>query len=53
LFPEIDQTVKPEEGRFVIFSSFLKHEAKRNPIIIPKYGISFNLRYYKSGDAIY
>ena len=53
LFPEIHQAVNPEEGRFVIFSSFLKHEAKRNPIIIPKYGISFNLKYYNSGDAIF
>jgi|TARA_R100001163_G_C5034934_1_gene174349 hypothetical protein len=44
-FPDIKQSIKPEEGRFVIFSSFLKHEAKRNNSDKIKYAISFNFAY--------
>tara|TARA_R110000803_G_scaffold58564_1_gene116746 strand:+ start:82 stop:606 length:525 start_codon:yes stop_codon:yes gene_type:complete len=44
-FPEINKFVKPEPGRFAIFSSFLKHKASRNLINKSKYAISFNLNY--------
>ena len=44
-FPEIEQTIKADEGVFGIFSSFLKHGCYRNHTSIPKYGLSFNLRY--------
>ena len=44
LFPEINQTVTPEEGRFVIFSSFLKHKTEKNVLKKCKYAISFNLQ---------
>tara|TARA_Y100000004_G_scaffold147264_1_gene168376 strand:- start:603 stop:1124 length:522 start_codon:yes stop_codon:yes gene_type:complete len=41
-FNEINQTVKPEPGKFVIFSPFLKHECKRSMSNETKYGLSFN-----------
>jgi hypothetical protein len=42
-FSEIKETIKPEAGGFVIFSSFLKHGCKRNiKNNNIKYGISFN-----------
>jgi hypothetical protein len=45
-FPEIKEEVKPEEGSFAIFSSFLKHGcSKRSQEEKPKYGISFNCNY--------
>jgi|TARA_R110000824_G_scaffold162744_1_gene338458 hypothetical protein len=44
-FPEINKFVKPKEGGFVLFSSFLKHGAKRNLTEESKYAISFNLHY--------
>jgi|TARA_R100001440_G_scaffold24558_1_gene39974 hypothetical protein len=44
-FPQINKTVKPQPGRFVIFSSFLKHGADRNLIWDSKYAVSFNLHY--------
>jgi hypothetical protein len=42
-FPQINQSVKPEKGKFVLFSSILNHgceESKSNSV---KYGISFNM----------
>ena len=45
IFPEINQSIKPEKGRFVIFSSFLKHYTKRNLENNNKYAIAFNLKY--------
>lgn len=44
-FPEINKFIKPEPGKFAIFSSFLKHKADRNLTNKCKYGISFNLNY--------
>tara|TARA_R100001443_G_scaffold29254_1_gene42465 strand:+ start:703 stop:1224 length:522 start_codon:yes stop_codon:yes gene_type:complete len=44
-FPEINQEVKPKEGRFVIFSGFLKHYTMRNYESKSKYAIAFNLGY--------
>jgi len=44
-FDEIGESIKPEPGRFGLFSSFLKHGCKRNESDIPKYGISFNANY--------
>ncbi len=41
-FTEINQKIKPQKGAFALFSSFLKHEAKRNLTGGVKYGISFN-----------
>ena len=41
-FPEINQEITPQKGRFVIFSSFLQHYTKRNLRDMLKYAISFN-----------
>jgi hypothetical protein len=41
-FPDINESIIPEEGRFVMFSSFLNHKAKRNVIEKAKYAIAFN-----------
>jgi hypothetical protein len=41
-FPEIKQEIVPQEGRFVLFSSFLTHYTKRNLKNLKKYAISFN-----------
>tara|TARA_R100001244_G_scaffold27297_1_gene27032 strand:- start:315 stop:851 length:537 start_codon:yes stop_codon:yes gene_type:complete len=41
-FDEIGEYVKPEPGRFTLFSSFLKHGCQHNPTNDIKYGISFN-----------
>jgi hypothetical protein len=43
-FPEIKQEITPKKGRFVVFSSFLMHQTKRNLKHQDKYAISFNLR---------
>ena len=43
-FPDIQQEITPEIGRFAVFSSFLAHYTKRNLIEKEKYGISFNFR---------
>ena len=43
-FPEINQEITPKKGRFVLFSSFLLHQTKRNLKHKSKYAISFNLR---------
>ena len=45
LFDEIKQEVKPEEGKFVLFSSFLKHKAERNLSREIKYAIAFNFAF--------
>ena len=44
-FPDINEKVIPKIGSFAVFSSFLKHSAKRNKTFKSKYGISFNLSY--------
>ena len=44
-FPEINQEITPKPGRFVIFSSFLQHQTKRNIKHKSKYAISFNFRH--------
>ena len=41
-FPDIEETLKPSIGSFVIFSSFLKHGCVRSLDIRPKYALSFN-----------
>ena len=46
-FNEIGECVKPEPGRFALFSSFLKHGCQHNPTNDIKYGISFNARHRK------
>ena len=43
-FPDIQQEITPEIGRFAVFSSFLSHHTKRNLIEKEKYAISFNFR---------
>jgi hypothetical protein len=45
IFPEINEEVKPEKGKFVIFSSFLSHYNKRNLENKNRYAIAFNLDY--------
>lgn len=42
-FPQINQSVKPEKGTFVLFSSFLQHGCEINKSSKMKYGISFNM----------
>ena len=42
-FPQINQSVKPERGKFVIFSSLLNHGCKESKSDKVKYGISFNM----------
>jgi len=42
IFPEINQKVKPEVGKFALFSSDLTHFANRNRCQDQKYGIAFN-----------
>ena len=42
-FPAIDKKVKPADGRFVLFSSFLEHGCKKNLTHNYKYGLSFNM----------
>ena len=44
-FPEIKEEVEIKKGRFVLFSSFLKHYTKRNVTNENKYGIVFNFKY--------
>ena len=41
-FPDLQQEVTPQMGRFVVFSSFLEHYTKRNIQHEEKYAISFN-----------
>ena len=45
IFPEIGEEVIPKKGSFAVFSSFLKHSAKRNKTFKSKYGLSFNLHH--------
>ena len=42
-FPEINKQIKPSVGKFVLFSSFLKHGCKKNNTDNFKYGLSFNM----------
>lgn len=42
IFSQINQKVTPEKGKFVIFSSELKHMTNRNNSNKNKYAISFN-----------
>ena len=43
-FKQINQSVKPEKGKFVLFSSFLQHGCKASKSENIKYGISFNMK---------
>ena len=42
IFPDIKQKITPKKGKFVLFSPFLFHYAKRHPGNDYKYGMSFN-----------
>ena len=42
-FPQIKKKIKPEKGKFVLFSSFLEHGCKKHKSKKTKWGISFNL----------
>jgi hypothetical protein len=42
IFPEIEKSIIPKKGQFVLFSSDLKHYTKRNLSEKNKYGIAFN-----------
>ena len=48
LFKEINQEITPSVGKFVIFSSFLKHRAERSLSKEYKYGIAFNFSFNNS-----
>ena len=41
-FPQINIKVKPEKGKFALFSSFLEHGCKKNLNDSFKWGLSFN-----------
>lgn len=43
IFDQINVRLKPEKGKFAIFSSLLEHYTERNLEDTPKYAISFNL----------
>tara|TARA_B100000900_G_scaffold191687_1_gene162250 strand:+ start:361 stop:912 length:552 start_codon:yes stop_codon:yes gene_type:complete len=45
-FPQIEEKVKPEKGKFVIFSSFLTHGCEKNEDDFSKFGLSFNMNEY-------
>lgn len=49
-FPQINQCVKPEKGKFALFSSMLEHGCKINKSVNKKYGISFNMRLMTIGE---
>jgi len=51
-FPDIHQEITPKVGRFVLFSSFLKHYTKRNLKHKAKYAISFNFSGALVGDKL-
>ena len=44
-FPDIKEEVEPKKGRFILFSSFLKHYTTRNNMNKSKYAISFNFEH--------
>ena len=44
IFPQINQKVKPEKGKFVVFSSELRHKTNRNNSDKNKYALSFNFK---------
>ena len=44
VFPQINQKVKPEKGKFVVFSSELRHKTNRNNSDKDKYALSFNFK---------
>jgi len=48
IFEELNTSVIPEEGKFVLFSSDLQHYAKRLLSNCVKYGIAFNIYEVKS-----
>ena len=44
-FPDIEEEIKPKDGDFVLFSSFLNHYTDRNTTDKYKYALSFNCEY--------
>ena len=51
-FPEINEEITPQEGRFVLFSSFLLHHTTRNVKDTSKYAIAFNFKGQTVGDTL-
>tara|TARA_R110000796_G_C14319645_1_gene407666 strand:- start:94 stop:615 length:522 start_codon:yes stop_codon:yes gene_type:complete len=47
-FDEINVKVKPEKGKFALFSSFLKHKSSEHFENNTKWGISFNFKEIKT-----
>jgi hypothetical protein len=43
-FPDINREIKPEKGKFALFTSLLNHGSKRHDSKETKWGISFNLK---------
>tara|TARA_R100001530_G_C4250267_1_gene137671 strand:- start:72 stop:605 length:534 start_codon:yes stop_codon:yes gene_type:complete len=52
IFPEINKEIIPEEGKFILFSSFLLHKTKRNITEKNKYGMAFNWSSLQIFDAL-
>jgi hypothetical protein len=50
-FPDINKKIRPSKGKFVLFSSFLKHKAEKNESNEIKWGISFNF-FFGHGDKV-
>jgi hypothetical protein len=44
IFPQINEEITPNVGKFVIFSGFLNHRTPRNTTKKNKYALSWNLR---------
>ena len=51
-FPEIKRKIKPEKGKFALFSSFLNHGCKKSKSKDTKWGLSFNLSSVFVGEQV-
>jgi len=44
-FPELQQEIKPKQGEFVLFPSYIKHYTNLNTSDKSKYALAFNFKY--------
>jgi len=51
-FPQINISVKPEKGKFILFNSFLNHGCEVNKVNKLKYGLSFNCEDHNSVEQV-
>jgi len=51
-FPQINEEIIPEIGKFAVFSSFLNHSTRRNESDNNRYSLAFNFEYKGSFDGI-